>query len=135
LYLENNKDKKAMKLIESIPNKYVQSTFYLWNGRIQEAILVLTLEINNNQKKLNTFDVELAATLGMFLVYHQKNMLYILFNEHPILKEVYKIIYFALLYELSDTHEKELATMPPELEESVKLLSEKIKRVRVKNGV
>jgi hypothetical protein len=45
------------------------------------------------------------------------------------------MIYFALLYELQDTHEKERATMPPELEEPVKLLLEQIRNARVKYGI
>ncbi|MCU0440137.1 MAG: tetratricopeptide repeat protein [Raineya sp.] len=136
LYLYNNENKKeAMKLINSLSTRYIQSVLYLWNEQVQEGIDTLTLEIVNNEEKLHIHNEELETTLNYFLLFLQKNTLYTLFNEYPILKDVYKVIYYALLQEIQDTNEKEFATMPPELEEPVKLLLEQLKNARVKYGV
>jgi tetratricopeptide (TPR) repeat protein len=133
-FIYNKKKEDSLKLInnENI-NTYFKSAILLWNEKNKDAINLLISEIQKNKNFLAKFVSNIDSALIAFLVFHQKNTLLNLFTEYPILKDVYKVLFYALLTEAKAV--KELATMPPELAEPVNNLLKEIKQEREKYGV
>jgi TPR repeat protein/DNA-binding transcriptional regulator GbsR (MarR family) len=135
--LKKNK-KEALNLLNRaynkslvITNAYICSMILLWNDQFDEAI-IRAKDFMENKEMITNFSMGIEPYLMLLIAKGQYTYTYDLFSENNFnIKDVYKPIYYALMYFMRDTHPDEYKRMGDELKQTVHEVISQIEQMAV----
>ena len=112
-------------------NTYICSMILLWNDRYDEAVM-RAKDFMENKEMITTFSMGIEPYLMLLIAKKQYTYTYTLFSENNYnIKDVYKPIYYALMYFMRDTLPDEYKRMGDELKQTVDEIISQINQMAV----
>jgi len=139
LYFITKKNKKeALQLLDkayqktmSISNTYVCAMVLLWNDQIDEAI-IRAKDFMENDEMITNFSMGIEPYLMLLIAKKQYNYVFELFSQNKYnIKDVYKPIYYALMYLLQEEYPDEHKRMGEELKLTVEEIVQQIRQMTI----
>ncbi len=135
--LKKNK-KEALNLLNRaynksmvITNTYVCAMILLWNDQFDEGI-IRAKDFMENKEMITTFSMGIEPYLMLLIAKKQYTYTHALFTENNYnIRDVYKPIYYALMYLMRDTYPDEYKRMGDELKQTVDEIVTQIKQMAV----
>jgi TPR repeat protein len=123
--------KKALKKSGLITNTYVCAMVLLWNDQFDEGI-IRAKDFMENHEMITNFSMGIEPYLMLLIAKKQYEYVYNLFNENKYnVKDVYKPIYYALMYLMQDRYPDEFKRMGEELKLTVDEILGQIKQMAI----
>jgi TPR repeat protein/nucleoside-triphosphatase THEP1 len=115
LHLLNRAYSKSMV----VTNTYICSMILLWNDQFDEGI-IRAKDFMENKEMITNFSMGIEPYLMLLIAKKQYTYTHALFSENNFnIKDVYKPIYYALMYFMKDTYPDEYKRMGYELKQTV----------------
>jgi TPR repeat protein/DNA-binding transcriptional regulator GbsR (MarR family) len=139
LYFVLKKNKKeALNLLNRaynksmvITNTYVCAMILLWNDQFDEGI-IRAKDFMENKEMITNFSMGIEPYLMLLIAKKQYAYTHALFTENNYnIRDVYKPIYYALMYFMRDTYPDEYKRMGDELKQTVDEIVTQIKQMAV----
>jgi TPR repeat protein/DNA-binding transcriptional regulator GbsR (MarR family) len=127
LNLLNRSYRKSMV----ITNTYICSMVLLWNDQFDEGI-IRAKDFMENKEMITNFSMGIEPYLMLLIAKKQYTYTYSLFRENNFnIRDVYKPIYYALMYFMKDTYPDEYKRMGDELKLTVDEVIAQIKQMAI----
>jgi TPR repeat protein/DNA-binding transcriptional regulator GbsR (MarR family) len=135
--LKKNKE-EAMNLLNRaynksmvITNTYICAMILLWNDQFDEGV-IRAKDFMENKEMITNFSMGIEPYLMLLIAKKQYTYTHTLFSENNYnIKDVYKPIYYALMYFMRDTYPDEYKRMGEELKLTVDEVISQIKQMEV----
>jgi TPR repeat protein/DNA-binding transcriptional regulator GbsR (MarR family) len=122
---------KAYRKSMVITNTYICAMILLWNDQYDEAI-IRAKDFMENDEMITNFSMGIEPYLMLLIAKKQYGYLHSLFNENNYnIRDVYKPIYYALMYFMKDTYPDEYKRMGDELKQTVDEIISQIEQMAV----
>ncbi len=122
---------KAYQKSMTITNAYVCAMVFIWNEQMEEGI-TRAKDFMENEDMITRFSMGIEPYLMLLAAKKQYSYLYNLFHEnHYNIKDVYKPIYYALMYFMQDSHPDEYKRMGEELRQTVEEIISQIRQMEI----
>jgi TPR repeat protein/nucleoside-triphosphatase THEP1 len=135
--LKKNK-KEALNLLNRayrksmvVTNTYICSMILLWNDQYDEGI-IRAKDFMENKEMITNFSMGIEPYLMLLIAKKQYTYTHALFSENQFnIKDVYKPIYYALMYFMKETYPDEYKRMGDELIQTVDEIITQIKQMSI----
>ena len=137
-FITKTNKKEAINLLDKayqesmkITNAYVCAMVYIWNDQIEEG-LTRAKDFMENEDMITRFSMGIEPYLMLLMAKKQYSYLYDLFHENQYnVKDVYKPIYYALMYFMQDLYPDEYKRMGEELRQTVEEIVGQIHQMEI----
>lgn len=123
---------KAKKYFDDKPSIF-ESRILLWNDYYEESVDSVRryMDFIKDSKDIKNQYLDTSAYLVLLIAKGYTNAAYKLFTDFPILKDVIKPTWFALLTSMGDEYKSDILKMAPELKEPVEQVLKQIEQAKV----
>jgi TPR repeat protein len=122
---------QAFQESQTVTNTYVWAMVLLWNDKIEEGISKAK-DFMESEDMITRFSMGIEPYLMLLIAKKQYDYLYELFHKNSYsIKDVYKPIYYALMYFMQDTHPDEYKRMGEELRQTVEEIINQIHQMEI----
>jgi len=122
---------KAYQKSMTVTNSYVWAMVLLWNNQIEEGITRAN-DFMESEDMITRFSMGIEPYLMLLIAKKQFTYLHDLFSKNKYnIKDVYKPIYYALMYFMQDSHPDEYKRMGEELRQTVEEIISQIHQMEL----